>query len=403
MGKMTLSQELKWRGFLNQTTFKKLSSLDDRKWTFYHGYDASSDSLAIGNLAALMLDKCFIRHGHKAILLAGGATSLIGDPGGKDSERVLQSETNIEINVKSVQKQIEKLFGGKIHMVNNLSWLKDFKVLDFLRDVGKHFSMTALVQRDFIATRMGKDGAGISYTEFSYTLLQGYDFLYLHKNHGVDLQLAGSDQWGNCLSGVDLVRKVTGDSVEALTMPLIIDKKTGKKFGKSEAGAIWLDPAKTSPEDFYQFWVNSDDEGVSGYLKIFTELDEDEIGKVMSEFEKNKPGRLAQKTLAYEVTKLVHGQAAADESKEHGEKLQTSSKLSSSGTVSKGDEIVDTLVKYSLASSKSEARQLLQAGGIYINNEQVQKTKFEETDFVDGRLMLRRGKTLRNTVMLKQG
>ncbi|MCA9337646.1 tyrosine--tRNA ligase, partial [Candidatus Saccharibacteria bacterium] len=312
---MTLFEELNWRGFINQTTLADPKQLDDTKWTFYHGYDASADSLTVGNLAALMMDKVFVRRGHKAIILAGGATSMIGDPGGKDTERPLQPEDKIEDNVAAVRKQIEKLFGGEVTMVNNLEWFGRMNVLEFLRDVGKHFSMTPLVQRDYIARRIGEGGAGISYTEFSYTLLQGYDYLHLHDTYKVNMQLAGSDQWGNSISGVDLVRRVTGDEVHILTCPLIINEATGKKFGKSEEGAVWLDPARTSVYKFYQFWLNADDEGVETYLKIFTELDKPAIDKVMSEFKSDKSARHAQKVLAYEVTKLVHGKDNAETAK----------------------------------------------------------------------------------------
>ncbi len=400
---MTLSEELKWRGFVNQTTLKNLDELDGKKWTFYHGYDASADSLTVGNLAALMLDKLLIRHGHKAVLLAGGATSLIGDPGGKDAERTLQSADQIEKNVNSVKKQIEKLFGGEVHLVNNLEWFKNMPVLEFLRDTGKHFSMTPLVQRDYIAKRMGGGGSGISYTEFSYTLLQGYDFLHLHQKYGVNLQLAGADQWGNSLSGVELVRKVTGDEVHALTMPLIVNKATGNKFGKTEAGAIWLDAAKTSPNDFYQFWVSTSDDSVSDYLKIFTQLSKPEIADIMTKFESNKSERLAQHTLAHEVTKLVHGDEAAKSAKQHASSLSSgTAHLSAGETASAGDNLVELLVSTNLTSSKTEARRLLESGGVYVNNQQTTKPTLQESDFVKGLVIIRRGKSKSNTVILKQ-
>ena len=200
---MTLSEELQWRGFVQQTTLRTLSDLDKKKQVFYHGFDASADSQTIGNLAAMMFDKVFMRHGWKAIILAGGATSLIGDPGGKDKERVLQTEETIGANVKKAEQQLKKIFGDKdFTLVNNIDWTKGMTVLDFLRDIGKHFSMTPLVQRDYIAQRIGEGGAGISYTEFSYTLLQGMDYLHLYDNYEVTMQLGGSAQWGNCLSGV---------------------------------------------------------------------------------------------------------------------------------------------------------------------------------------------------------
>lgn len=401
MSTTKLSDELQWRGFVNQTTFKDLKALDAKKFVFYCGYDASADSLTIGNLATVMFNRAFIRHGHKAIVLAGGATSLIGDPGGKDIERPLQDAKSVEANVTKVTKQVKQLLGQEALVVNNLDWFKSMPVIEFLRDVGKHFSMTPLIQRDYIASRIGKDGSGISYTEFSYTLLQGYDYLHLHNKYGVNLQLAGSDQWGNCLSGVELVRKATSDEVDALTMPLIIDSSTGKKFGKSEAGAIWLDSAKTSVNDFYQFWINTPDESVSNNLKIFTELDQDEVAKIMIDFEKEKPARLAQKALAYEVTKFVHSETAANDARDHAHNL-SSSATSSAGFISEGDEIAETLVKYGLAVSNSEARKLLLQGGIYINNVKITRPNFSEEDFKNDRLILRRGKALRNTVVLKR-
>lgn len=408
---MNLSEELKWRGFINQTTLKDISDLDnweDKK--FYNGYDASADSLTIGNLATVMLNKVFARHGWEPVILAGGATSLIGDPGGKDKERPMQSVEDITRNVSAVAEQLTKLFGSEVKTVNNLDWFKDMNVLDFLRDVGKHFSMTPLVQRDYIAKRIGEGGSGISYTEFSYTLLQGYDFLKLHGD-GVSLQLAGSDQWGNCLSGVDLVRRVTGHEVHAITMPLIVDKTTGKKFGKSEAGAVWLDSKRTSESDFFQFWINLDDEGVEDYLKIYTELSKDQIDEVLEKFNNDRSKRHAQSTLAYEVTKLVHGSNEA-------EKLLDAFRNVKSKTISLASQyevaqnvhdietnmsVIDALVGSGLAGSKTEARQLLKAGGVYLNDNKFDSDTFNENDFNDqGLLSLRRGKTLKNTVVIKR-
>lgn len=417
---MTLSQELAWRGFVNQTTLSDLAVLDKKKVTFYNGYDASVDSLTVGNLAAIMFNKCFVRHGHQAVLLAGGATSLIGDPGGKDVERPLQSAEAVEANVAAVREQIAQLFGEEAQLVNNLDWFKNMTVLEFLRDIGKHFSMTPLVQRDYIARRIGEEGKGISYTEFSYTILQGYDFLHLFQQYNVTLQLAGSDQWGNAISGVDLVRRVSGQEVHAMTCPLIINKATGKKFGKSEDGAIWLDPAKTSIYKFYQFWLNIDDEGAEGYLKIFTELDKTAIDDVMAAFQQDKSQRLAQKTLAYEVTKLIHGQSSADTQKRIAETLFGSgdySKLDTtdfailaqelpSATVSPQpslDDIVTTLVTLGLAASKTEARRFIANGAIYVNG-----AKISETDTTilhnipaGAAVVVRRGKNNNAIVQIK--
>lgn len=400
---MTLSEELTWRGFIQHTTFSDLKELDQKEWTFYHGFDASADSQTVGNLAAMMLDKVFLRHGHKAILLAGGATSLIGDPGGKDKERALQSEKTIANNVKKAEDQLKKILTGhKFAIVNNLDWTKDIKLLPFLRDIGKHYSMTPLVQRDYIAQRIGPDGQGISYTEFSYTLLQGYDYLHLFDKYGVTLQLGGSDQWGNCLSGVELIRKVRSQEAHVITLPLIINKATGKKFGKSEEGAIWLDEHKTSVFKFYQYWLNVDDEGVETYLKIFTELDQAKHELVMAEFNSNRGLRMAQRVLAYEVTKLVHGQKRADEV------VKTTKVLFGEGNfldlgknemhilkqelsvVKANNDLAEVIVSAGLAASKSESRNFLNSGAIYINGQKAGPNNLDL--FVKGNNLLRRGK-----------
>jgi tyrosyl-tRNA synthetase len=400
---MTLSEELKWRGFIQQTTLNDLSELDKKQWTFYHGFDASSDSQTIGNLAAMMLDKVFMRHGHKAILLAGGATSLIGDPGGKDKERQLQDEKTIGHNIEQAAKQLKQIFDGQDYkLVNNLDWMKEINALDYLRDVGKYFSMTPLVQRDYIAKRIGEGGSGISYTEFSYTILQGLDYLYLYDKYGCELQLGGSDQWGNCLSGVELIRRARGAEVHVMTLPLIVDKTTGKKFGKSEKGAIWLDEKKTSLYKFYQFWLNIDDEAVEGALRIFTELSKDQIDQVMAEFKTDKGDRLAQKTLAYQTTRIVHGQKRADEIKTatdalfgKGEYLKLSKDekkilRNELPLASATDDLPEVIANAGLASSKSEARKFLEAGAIYINGQKAGPKNLHL--FVKGDNLLRRGK-----------
>lgn len=400
--KMTLSEELAWRGFINQTTIKDLKMLDKQKMTFYHGFDASADSQTVGNLASMMFDKVFMRHGYKAVLLAGGATSLIGDPGGKDKERPMQDEATIAHNVKCAEEQLKRVHHGQTFtLVNNLDWFKNMPVIEFLRDIGKHFSMTPLVQRDYIAKRIGEEGVGISYTEFSYTLLQGYDFLYLYRKHGVTLQLSGADQWGNSLSGVDLVRRVEGKEVHVMTAPLVINKATGKKFGKSEEGAVWLDADKTSVYQFYQFWLNVDDEGVENYLKIYTELDKSEIDTVMTEFKKDKAGRLAQRTLAREVTAIVHGKDRAESAERVTAVLfgkADFTDLNASDIELLKDELVTvqaqegvaaTVVKAGLASSNSEANRFIAAGAITVNGEKVTP---EQTGFPKGASLLKRGK-----------
>lgn len=377
---MTLSEELTWRGFLHQTTLSDLKQLDTGSVAFYHGFDASADSQTIGNLAAMMLDKLLIKHGHKAVLLAGGATSLIGDPGGKDTERPMQDEATVRHNVEIAEKQIASVIGGDITQVNNLDWLKDMSVLDFLRDVGKHFGMSTLVQRDYIAKRIGEGGDGMSFTEFSYTLLQGYDYLYLFDKYNCTLQVSGSDQWGNILSGIDLVRKVRGKEVHALTMPLVINKATGKKFGKSEEGAVWLDADKTSVYKFYQFWLNCDDEGVADYIKIYTDITPDEYDRLMATFTAAPHERAAQKYLAHEVTKLVHGADSANSAMKVTETLfsgKSVTDLSQSDLAMLAKEIptakpgslIEILVSSSAVESNGEARRMIQAGAVQVNGE----------------------------------
>ena len=305
---MTLAEELKWRGFIQDTTLENAGQLDDHRWTLYIGFDATAPSQTVGNLAPMMAVKTFLRHGHQAIILAGGATSLIGDPGGKESERVLQSKDRIAGNVAKAKAQFNLVFDKlPVTHVNNLDWYKDFNVLDFLRDVGKNFSMTPLIQRDYIASRLGEGGSGISYAEFSYTLLQGYDYLRLFEDHGCNLQLGGSDQWGNCISGVDLIRRKHGQAVHVVTLPLVINQATGKKFGKSEEQTVWLDPNLTHPSDFYQFWLNTSDLDALNYLKVFTELDRAEIEAISQEQAVDPAGRPAQRRLAESVTTAIHG------------------------------------------------------------------------------------------------
>jgi len=406
---MTLSEELQWRGFVHQSTLEDLAQLDKQAQVFYHGFDASADSQTIGNLAAMMFDKVFMRHDWKAVILAGGATSLIGDPGGKDKERILQTEETIAENVHKAEQQLKKVFGdSEFTLVNNLDWTRGMTVLDFLRDIGKHFSMTPLVQRDYIAKRIGEGGTGITYTEFSYTLLQGMDFLHLYDNYEVTMQLGGSDQWGNQLSGVELVRKARGAEAHTMTMPLIINKATGKKFGKSEDGAVWLDETKTSVYKFYQFWINIDDEGVEGYLKIYSELDKESVDSIMAEHNQDHSKRVAQKRLAYEVTKVVHGEPRAGSVQKLSEVLfggDDYEKLTAADFAELKSELktvqakvettmIDLLVDAGLATSKGEARRFMSGRAVYVNGQQAadDKQSLASDDFIDGFCVLRRGK-----------
>lgn len=413
---MTLSEELLWRGQIKDKTFSDNSWLDTPR-TFYLGADCgSADSLTIGNLAVFLLARRLRKHGWKAVLLVGGATSLIGDPGGKTAERATVSRATIEKNVAGVKAQVDRLFSGMNYTpVDNYDWFKDIGYLEFLRDVGKHYSMTDLLQRDYIQERIGEDGSGISYAEFSYSLIQGYDYWHLYKNFGVELQIGGSDQWGNMLSGVPLLRKKENAEVHALSMPLVINKSTGKKFGKSEEGAVWLDAQKTSPTQFYQFWLNVDDAGVLDYLKIYTELDKPAIDAIYDEHQKNPKDRYAQLRLAEEVTQVVHGADERDTAAAVTEYIAGRSDIAdaqtheldamrqeiSAITVQPSASVVDALCDAHLAQSKTEARRLLAGGSVYINGVGTTDETLQADNFRNGRLMLRKGKTLKNTALIE--
>ena len=374
---MTLYEELAWRGMINQTTLSDITYLDKGVITFYHGFDASAPSQTVGNLAAMMVDLVFLRHGHKALVLAGGSTSLIGDPGGRDKERPMQSVEAIEENVSLAKKQIEKIYKGhEFTLVNNLDWTKDVTVLDFLRDTGKYFNVGEMIKKDYIANRLGD--TGISYTEFSYSLLQGFDFLHLYQKYNCTLQIGGSDQWSNCLAGVELIRRKLEKEVHVMTLPLVINKATGKKFGKSESGAVWLDPELTSRFDFYQFWINVDDESVRDYIKIYTDINKHDYDILIENFSKDTHTRLAQKYLAFSVTKLVHGQEEAQKAQNTSEALFgkqvdldtegiTTLQIEEKYIVDKLFNIVDFLVEQNIVSSKREARDLIDNNGVYID------------------------------------
>lgn len=414
MNKLKLSEELAWRGFVNQSTFKDITALDGEPLTFYWGVDPSADSMQVGNFAMAMMVRHFIDHGHKAILLVGGATGLIGDPDGKKQERDLQTVEQIDRNKAGIAAQYERVFAGKpFEIVDNYDWFKNMNYLTFLRDVGKHVPMSQMLGREFVQSRLRDDGEGISYAEFSYSLIQGYDFLHLHREKGVTLQVAGADQWGNSIAGVELIRRVEGNDAHIWTGPLIINKTTGVKFGKTEGGAVWLDPAKTSPYQFYQFWLNSDDTGVEDYLKIYTLLSREEIEQLMAEFNADRRGRLAQKKLAYEVTKLIHGQRVADEqiliAKAVAEQaveildaaaVEVLAKEISTANVNPTALVVDVLFTAGLAGSKSEARQFVKSGAVYVNGQPYGEEALRPELFTRGNLFLRRGKVLKNTALV---
>ena len=379
---MTLSEELAWRGFVHQTTFPNITDLDKEPRKFYWGCDPSADSLTIGNLAAGMMARVFMKHGFEATLLIGGATGMIGDPK-DDEERSLKSLDEIEGNKKGITEQYSRIFSGMpFQLVDNYDWFKDIGYLQFLREVGKQFSMSQLLDREFVKARVGEGKSGLSYAEFSYSLIQGYDFLHLFREHGVTLQLCGSDQWGNSLSGVELIRKNESGEAHVWSTPLIINRSTGKKFGKSEGGAVWLDENKTSVFKYYQFWLNADDEGVIDYLKVYTTLEKDEIDRLEEAAKQNPGAREAQKTLAYEATKLLHGEARAENARNVTAALfgdtpfaqllsEELDMLALEIPVSTSSHVINALVTSGVVASNGEARRLIDAGAISINGEKI--------------------------------
>ena len=379
---MKLSEELKWRGFWNQTTFKDPEILDKEKLTIYLGADPSADSLHIGHLSVYMMVRRFLDHGHKVILLVGGGTGMIGDM--RDTEeRDLLSAEKVAKNTEALKKQVSKLFAGQdFEVVNNADWLSKIELIPFLRDIGKNFNMTELISRDFFKSRIN-NGNGLSFAEFTYTLLQGYDFWYLHKNKGVSLQVGGSDQWGNLLSGVNLIRKKEGDEVFAMTAPLLINRSTGRKFGKSEGGALWLDPSKTSPFKLYQFLLNSDDQSVFEYLKILTTLTKEEIESIEQNHLNNPHLRIAQKALAQNVVEIVHGKdntknvISATEVLFGGKEFNslTSEEINvlknELPSATKDQAITDILVNSETTKSKGEAKRLISGNAISFNGKKI--------------------------------
>ncbi|MEI6237880.1 MAG: tyrosine--tRNA ligase [Candidatus Saccharibacteria bacterium] len=404
-----LSDELAWRGFKYQTTLKDATELDKDPIKFYLGVDPSAPSMQVGNLSTIMMVRHFIKHGHEAFMLIGGATGMIGDPDGKSEERELKPIEVIEANKKSIVDQYKRVLSNeKFEVVDNYSWFKDVKFLDFLRDVGKHVPMRQMLTRDFVQNRLKEDGAGISYAEFSYAIMQGYDFLTLFKDKGVSLQVCGSDQWGNCIAGVELIRRITGSEANIWSHPLVINKSTGVKFGKSEDGAVWLDENLTSVYQFYQFWLNVDDEGVEDYLKIYTYINRDQLDQLMADFNKDRSSRAAQKYLAYEVTKIVHGQDRADSVKRISEVLfggrdykeLTGSDFEELGkelvtvNINNNDDLAESIAKAGLANSKGEARRFLESNAIYINGSRIPlgQTTIGQDDAINGYIILRRGK-----------
>ncbi len=404
---MTLSEELSWRGFVNQMTFADSTELDKQPITFYYGVDPSARSMHIGNLAGVMLVKHLINHGHKGIVLVGGATGMIGDPK-QDVERDLKTLDEIAANKTGIAADFRRVLeGADFELVDNYDWFQDIGYLNFLRDIGKHFSMTQLLDREFVKARIGEDNVGISYAEFSYGLIQGYDFLHLFRTKGATLQVGGSDQWGNMLSGAQMIKKLESADAHVWTVPLIIDKSTGKKFGKSEGNAVWLNPELTSPYKFYQFWLNTDDATAEDLVKIFTMLDKDTVESLIADHRQNPGARALQKTLAREVTDLVHGR----ERRESVERV-TGVLFGNENFLSLSDGdidalaaevpvvgrdismVSDALVMAGLCASKSEVRRLEESGAITVTNDEFSDGQKLQNDVAlnGNRTLIKKGK-----------
>ncbi|MFT7434053.1 MAG: tyrosyl-tRNA synthetase [Alphaproteobacteria bacterium] len=394
---MDIIEDLNWRGLINQSTeIEALTKhLNEDLCTLYSGFDPTADSLHVGHLVPLLVLKRFQQAGHKPIVLVGGATGMIGDPSFKDAERSMNATEVVHAWTDKLQKQTSQFLAfnddkNSAIAVNNYDWTKSMDVISFLRDVGKHFSVNMMMNRESVKQRLNRDDSGISFTEFSYTLLQGMDYQELNKNYGCTLQIGGSDQWGNIMSGVDLCRRMNSNHVHALTLPLIT-KADGTKFGKTESGAIWLDPLKTSPYSFYQFWLNIDDSSVENYLKVYTFLTKDDIDAVMTQQKEAPHLRHGQKTLAQNVTDLVHGEESRI-SAEHitqalfkgslqdlsmHDFMQLKQDGMPSDTINQPMSLLEALIEIDIAPSNKEARKLIEGNAIGING-----IKVTDSDYI---------------------
>ncbi len=392
--------ELRWRGMLHDIMPETEELLNKQMVTGYIGFDPTADSLGVGNLVQVMTLLHFQRAGHKPMALVGGATGMVGDPSGKSAERNLLDETTLQKNLAGQRAQLERFLNfdcgvNSASIVNNYDWFKNFSFLDFIRDVGKHLTVNYMMSKDSVKNRLEN---GMSFTEFSYQLVQGYDFYYLWKNNGVQLQMGGSDQWGNIVTGSELIRRKDGGSAYALTTQLI-KKADGTKFGKTESGNVWLDPSKTSPYQFYQFWLNVSDEDAEKFIKIFTLLTQPEIEAILAQHAPAPHLRILQKTLAQDITTRVHDEQAYLNAVEASEilfgkgteeglkKLSEEDFLSmfegvpqhtiAATKIAEGINIIDFVTETNLFESKGKAREMVAAGGVLIN-----KTKVEGVDVV---------------------
>lgn len=411
---MNIMDELEWRGAVNQQTDEEgLRALtEEKKIGVYCGIDATGASMHIGHLIPFMILKRFQLAGHKPVILIGAATGSIGDPSGKSEERVLQSEEQVLQNAESITRQMKKLFRAgetesNIRLMNNLEWTKDLTLLDFLREYGKSFNVNTMLAKEIVASRLE---VGISFTEFSYQILQSMDYLHLYRHADVQLQIGGADQWGNITSGLELIRKKEGPEAKAfgLTIPLML-KADGTKFGKTAGGAVWLDPELTTPYEFYQFWVNQDDRDVVKYLQYFTFLSKEQIKELEEKVETEPHKREAQKTLAAEMTRFVHGEEELETALKITQALFTGDvknltaneieqgfkNMPTFETTLKEQELVTWLVDVGIEPSRRQSREDIQNGAISINGEKVTDLNFKITaqDSFDGRfIIVRRGK-----------
>ncbi|OEK66624.1 tyrosine--tRNA ligase, partial [Staphylococcus equorum] len=407
-----LLEDLKWRGLIYQQTDEAgiENVLNKEQVTLYCGADPTADSLHIGHLLPFLTLRRFQEHGHRPLVLIGGGTGMIGDPSGKSEERVLQTEEQVELNVQGISEQMHKIFefgtdkGAKL--VNNRDWLSQISLIDFLRDYGKHVGVNYMLGKDSIQSRLEY---GISFTEFTYTILQAIDFGHLNNTYNCKVQVGGSDQWGNITSGIELMRRMYGQTeAYGLTIPLVV-KSDGKKFGKSEGGAVWLDATKTSPYEFYQFWINTTDDDVIKFLKYFTFLEKEEIEALEKSLNEVPHLREAQKALAENVTRFIHGQAALDDAMRISKALFAGDLQSLSASELKAGfkdvpqvelskeitNIVEVIVETGISSSKRQAREDVNNGAIYINGIRQQDVKYELTadDKIENEFtIIRRGK-----------
>ncbi len=415
---MNFVEELKWRGMIHDIMPGTEEQLAKEQTTAYVGIDPTADSLHVGHLVSVMMMKHLQMAGHKPIFIIGGATGMIGDPSGKSQERNLLDEDTIRRNMEGIHAQLSRFIdfnssaSNAAIMLNNYDWMKEFSFLDFIRDIGKHITVNYMMSKDSVKRRLtGEYADGMSFTEFTYQLVQGYDFLYLRKNYNCLLQMGGSDQWGNITTGGELIRRKEGVEAYGLTWPLMT-KSDGKKFGKTESGNIWLDPKRTSPYKFYQFWLNSTDEDAARYIKIFTILPPAEIDALIAEHSEAPHLRKLQKTLAKEITCLIHGEENYETALEASQILfgnatsETLKKIDedtflsvfegvpqyeiSTADLKAGITIVDFLAdKTAIMSSKGEARRALKGNGISINKEKVnEETVVNESHLIDGKYIL---------------